>query len=1218
MDSQRQYHILQLYMILFIFGLLQINNSYATCSWPTAFLNSNWHDSTRGIITFNTTTMQGWTYYTTSGAAITDWECVSSSTFSTDGRMIMVSKSFVTFGNTYYAYLCITLTKVTDYSYRYYINRDTDSNLKGERLFVYTVNTLTDPGIICSDVIGASGAEYQMLIKSGNESAAKVRCPWYFLGRYGYVHTYSNGTATCNSSTSEWTMCTDSQLMTFNYTKCQAKVANSMSNTVWCVANVIVGSTNYVMVFNGNDAESSIDNQNVYRFTCLAISGNRSSVSVSPKYCQANQTAFQLPSTTGGALVSLTTPRELCPTCPTLSNINNGLVTIKTTDAITTSIYTCNTNYTLWGTATRTCGSTNIWTSSEPACSCGSPTGPANGSVSVNVNGSTATYTCFEGYTINGLPSRACQAATATWEGNDPTCAQCAALTTKTGQTYALSTNNTVTTAAFTCVSGYTLNGTSKTTCLSNGTWGETQPNCVACGILTNPTSGIVTLSSDGSLTTATYKCATGYTLQGVSKRTCGVSGTWDNTQPICVCNSPSSPANGNVVADGTTATYTCTIGYTISGPSSRTCQPDSTGWSGANPSCVQCTELTSVTGGSYSTYTTGTMSSAKFSCTSGYSLNGVSTITCGSDGSWNAAQPTCVQCPTLANPSSGTVTLSSTGTTTSATYACASGYMLIGNTLRLCNADGTWSLTAPACTCQSPPSLQNGNVTENGVIATYRCLVGYSLYGESARTCGIDASGWSGSNPICRTCAQLSSPSGGTVNISTDGLNTNAAFTCGVGYTLSGVPSITCKSDGNWNFTQPTCVKCAIVLAPDSGTISVITSGVLTTATFSCRSGYYISGAYMISCLTDGSWSNAPPKCKCNFPQTPTHGSVTVSDGPSGTVAIYKCDMAYSLNGLSTRACQSDGTGWEGSDPQCTVCQTAATSSNATLVLSTNGTNTQAQYSCIVGSSINGVRLVTCQSNGTWTPVPPSCVTCPTLTNPDSGSMTLSTDGVTTTAKFACNSGYMLSSTSDISCTNAGTWSASAPNCVSNDSTKDTWISLPIAALVIILLVLVTFGVLFVVFAYLHFRHKNTITRISTTPILPQEPKEIIANTPEPLPEPKPMEPKQSLSEKYASTNKALTITLIPPVGRLPHLLQPQTRNDIGTGQAKPKRQTSAKIRQERAKTPIERKFDFERMLSPDFNYISPQFCYKAEATLSEIDIKPKNKSRSMRSKRK
>ena len=43
----------------------------------------------------------------------------------------------------------------------------------------------------------------------------------------------------------------------------------SASNTVWCVDSVLIGTTYYVMVFNGGESESTIDNVDVFRYACF-------------------------------------------------------------------------------------------------------------------------------------------------------------------------------------------------------------------------------------------------------------------------------------------------------------------------------------------------------------------------------------------------------------------------------------------------------------------------------------------------------------------------------------------------------------------------------------------------------------------------------------------------------------------------------------------------------------------------------------------------------------------------------------------------------------------------------------------------------------------------------------------------------------------------------------------------------------------------------------
>ena len=54
------------------------------------------------------------------------------------------------------------------------------------------------------------------------------------------------------------------------------------------------------------------------------------------------------------------------------------------------------------------------------------------------------------------------------------------------------------------------------------------------CAELGTPHSGNMSLSSDGQQTTASYQCAVGYHLDGVSERVCADSGNWDSIAPIC------------------------------------------------------------------------------------------------------------------------------------------------------------------------------------------------------------------------------------------------------------------------------------------------------------------------------------------------------------------------------------------------------------------------------------------------------------------------------------------------------------------------------------------------------------------------------------------------------------------------------------------------------------------------------------------------------------
>ena len=108
---------------------------------------------------------------------------------------------------------------------------------------------------------------------------------------------------------------------------------------------------------------------------------------------------------------------------------------------------------------------------------------------------------------------------------------------------------------------------------------------------------------------------------------------------------------------------------------------------------------------------------------------------------------PSIVDCGPLASPAQGTVSTGATLLGAVAAYACDTGYALSGRAERICQADGSWSGTAPACVPMSCPSGQttcqgacvdlqtdNANCGECGNVcvvqapSSARCTVGRCL----------------------------------------------------------------------------------------------------------------------------------------------------------------------------------------------------------------------------------------------------------------------------------------------------------------------------------------------------------------------------------------------------------------------------------------------------------------------------------------------------------
>lgn len=64
----------------------------------------------------------------------------------------------------------------------------------------------------------------------------------------------------------------------------------------------------------------------------------------------------------------------------------------------------------------------------------------------------------------------------------------------------------------------------------------------VDCGTLFSPDNGTISLTGTTFMNTATYSCSVGYTLiNGDQVRECQPDGTWSGTQPTCQGGSVSS-----------------------------------------------------------------------------------------------------------------------------------------------------------------------------------------------------------------------------------------------------------------------------------------------------------------------------------------------------------------------------------------------------------------------------------------------------------------------------------------------------------------------------------------------------------------------------------------------------------------------------------------------------------------------------------------------------
>jgi hypothetical protein len=588
-----------------------------------------------------------------------------------------------------------------------------------------------------------------------------------------------------------------------------------------------------------------------------------------------------------------------------------------------------------------------------------------------------------------------------------------------------------------------------------------TEGGSTSCPALDNPMGGTVSAPDLTPGATATYSCTVGNKLAGSATRMCQPDGTWDGTAPTCApndCGPLTAPMNGSVSAPTTTlgsvATYSCDPGLGPSGSSTRTCQAD--GWDGMQPTCVvaNCPALAGPAGGSVVAPMLSFGATATYSCSSGYTMAGAVTRTCKTDGTWSDAAPTCTikDCGALTAPMNGAVTTSG-GTMYRATgsYTCSAGYTVSGTSAVTCQADGTWSASAPTCVpkdCGALMAPTNGSVaatvTTFGASATYSCAMGYVLGAGATRMCGADGN-WTGTAPTCSIvdCGALAAPTNGSVSAPKTTYGQVATYSCMAGYGPSGSATRTCQASGSWDGVAPTCVvaNCPALSSPTGGTVSAPTLTYGSTATYSCSTGYTLSGMSTRMCQSSGStmgtWSGTAPTCTivdCGALMAPTSGTVSAPTTTYGSMATYGCNTGYAASGSVTRTCQGDGT-WSSTAPTCAIrnCGVLAGPTNGTVSAPTTTYGSTATYSCNMGYNVAGTATRACQADGTWGGTAPTCAPkdCGTLMAPANGSVSAPTTTYGSVATYSCAIGYGASGSSTRTCQADGTWSGTMPSCV-------------------------------------------------------------------------------------------------------------------------------------------------------------------------------------------
>jgi len=609
------------------------------------------------------------------------------------------------------------------------------------------------------------------------------------------------------------------------------------------------------------------------------------------------------------------------------------------------------------------------------------------------------------------------------------------------------------------------LTGSYKCTC-PPGFQGSNCETGVKCAEPENVAFAIFTVTNKGQYPSElTYKCNNGYTSADSLKRSCSVDGTWSGKGPTCtgiVCQVPSNIQFGTVTTTNgglfpSTASYACSPGYATADPTLRTCGVDGS-WSGKQPVCVGIAgaPLSPPPFGSVKFSNDGKYpSTATYACDTGYATEDPLTRLVAIDGTWGGKEPVCkpVTCASLPAAQFGTVTTTNGNMYPSnAVYTCSSGYRTTDPLVRVCNPDGSWTGAPPTCVgipCAPLTAVPSAQVTFLNTgrfpdTATYKCDDGFSSADALTRTCLADGS-WSGTAPRCagNTCQSLPAIAFGTVKSSNSNkFPSKAAYTCNDGFSTTDPTSRDCLPDGSWSGVAPTCqgVVCATLSKPDTASIQLTNGGRFpATATYVCDAGFATRDAPTRTCNADGSWSGKEPTCRgirCNqIPLGSLYTFTTTNNNRFPSTATYTCNAGFSTADPAVRTCNADGT-WAGLPPSClgAPCASLPPPPSGSFVVSNGGRYPSvATYSCDNGYTTSDPVRRRCKPDGTWSGSQPNCQgqLCAVLANIPFGQLsTTNNNRFPSTASYKCLEGYATTDPAVRTCDTSGSWSGSTPTC--------------------------------------------------------------------------------------------------------------------------------------------------------------------------------------------
>ncbi|XP_065179178.1 E-selectin-like isoform X3 [Sycon ciliatum] len=237
---------------------------------------------------------------------------------------------------------------------------------------------------------------------------------------------------------------------------------------------------------------------------------------------------------------------------------------------------------------------------------------------------------------------------------------------------------------------------------------------------------------------------------------------------------------------------------------------------------------------------------------------------------------------------------------------------------------------TAPAHAAlqhQTPPNgcIQGASMTSYGSQIAFGCYQPYVLQGPATRTCQLSGK-WDGVPPVCT----LASPYKSGFQPCRDGTCLASSKFCnGVFFECpDNTDEYQCGTTGPG--------VCTPLAKPTNGYSQGTNYSAGGSVVFGCNSGYNLQGSIVRICQIDGSWSGAAASCNrqtdCQVLSQPALGSMTANGLMFSNTTTFVCTSPYVLMDSAVRTCEINGQ-WSGVQPTCVLTTAALSAASDELV---------------------------------------------------------------------------------------------------------------------------------------------------------------------------------------------------------------------------------------------------------------------------------------------